>query len=233
MSRVDTTVSSTPGSTSPLPESRHGLVRAWSAASRRALATVWALLLGVVLLADARANLQVQQLALARTADALYLDARLGLTATPVVEDALVRGVPLYFVWQAEVTRSRWYWSDKRLASSVRVLRLAYQPLTRRWRVSLSTDPAAAGGGAGLQYATHQNHDSLADALASIGRPGRWRLLDAAQIEPGETHRVEVSFRLDLSLLPRPFQIGLGNDPDWSVQFQQRLTVPDALEPDR
>lgn len=233
MRRVDTTVSSTPDSTSPLPEGWRRPVRVWSAACRRAVAALWALLFGACLLADARANPQVQQLTLERTAEALYLNARLGLTATPVVEDALVRGVPLYFVWQVDVTRSRWYWSDKRLSSAVRVLRLAYQPLTRRWRVSLSTDGGAAGGGSGLQYAAHQNHDSLADALASIGRPGRWRLLDAAQIEPGETHRVEVSFRLDLSLLPRPFQIGLGNDPDWSVQFQQRLTVPDTFEPER
>ncbi|MGC4367860.1 DUF4390 domain-containing protein [Hydrogenophaga sp. R2] len=227
------TVSSTPGSTSPLPEGWRAPIRAWRQAWVRVLATAWALLLGLLLLSDARANPQVQQMALERTAEGLYLNARLGLTATPVVEDALARGVPLYFVWQVEVTRSRWYWSDKRLVSAVRVLRLAYQPLTRRWRVSLSTDAGAAGGGSGLQYAAHQNHDSLADALASIGRPGRWRLLDAAQIEPGETHRVEVAFRLDLSLLPRPFQIGLGNDPDWSVQFQQRLTVPDAIEADR
>ena len=200
-------------------------IRVWQAVWRRLAAGAWALLIGLCLLADARANPQVQQMALERTAEGLYLNARLGLGATPDVEDALVRGVPLYFVWQADVTRSRWYWADKRLVSAVRVLRLAYQPLTRRWRVSLSTDAGAAGGGAGLQYAAHQNHDSLADALASIGRPGRWRLLDAAQIEPGETHRVEVAFRLDLSLLPRPFQIGLGNDPDWTVQFQQRLTV--------
>lgn len=227
------TVSSTPGSTSPLPEGWRVLIRAWCRASGRARATFLALLVGLCLLADARANPQVQQMALERTAEGLYLNARLGLTATPVVEDALVRGVPLYFVWQVDVSRSRWYWSDKRLVTVVRVLRLAYQPLTRRWRVSLSTDGGGAGGGAGLQYAAHQNHDSLADALASIGRPGRWRLLDAAQIETGETHRVEVAFRLDLSLLPRPFQIGLGNDPDWSVQFLQRLTVPDMVDADR
>ena len=103
-------------------------------------------------------------------------------------------------------------------------------------RVADASDAAEAT--VGVAYVLGRSHRqvqlaALADALASIGRPGRWRLLDAAQIEPGETHRVEVAFRLDLSLLPRPFQIGLGNDPDWTVQFQQRLTVPDAVEPDR
>ena len=107
-------------------------IRVWQAVWRRLAAGVWALLLGLCLLADARANPQVQQMALERTAEGLYLNARLGLGATPDVEDALVRGVPLYFVWQADVTRSRWYWADKRLVSAVRVLRLAYQPQTDR-----------------------------------------------------------------------------------------------------
>ena len=53
-----------------------------------------ACLLGLCLLADARANPQVQQMALERTAEGLYLNVRLGLGATPDVEDALVRGVP-------------------------------------------------------------------------------------------------------------------------------------------
>ena len=175
---------------------------------------------------------QVRQLSLQRSVDALHLSARLDLAPTSVVQDALTKGVPLYFVWQADVYRQRWYWTDKRVASAVRVLRLAYQPLTRRWRVSLSTDAAATGGGAGLQYALHQNHDSLADALASIGRVARWRVADGAALEPDENHRVEFSFRLDLSLLPRPFQIGVANQAEWTVEIAQRLRVPDTFTPE-
>jgi len=168
----------------------------------------------------------VRQLALQRTADGLYLNARLGLAPHGAVQDALLKGVPLYFVWEATVLRERWYWTDRRVAVQRRVLRLAYQPLTRLWRVSLSTDNGGGTGGAGLQYALHQNHDTLEEALAAIGRVSRWRLADAAQLEAGADHRVAFDFRLDLTLLPRPFQIGLGSQAEWSMQLSQDLAVP-------
>jgi hypothetical protein len=176
---------------------------------------------------------QLLQLGLQRTPDALYLSARMELQPAAVVEDALYKAVPLYFVWHADVYRSRWYWTDKRVATAVRTLRLAYQPLTRRWRVSLSNETGSASGGAGLQYALHQNFDSLNEALAGVGRVVRWKLADASRLEPGAEHEVEFSFRLDLSLLPRPFQIGMANQPEWTVEARQTLPVPERIEAEK
>ena len=176
---------------------------------------------------------KVQQLSLQRTHDALFLSARMELQPAGAVEDVLYKAVPLYFVWHADVYRQRWYWTDKRVASATRTLRLAYQPLTRRWRVSLSNESAAASGGAGLQYALHQNFDSLNEALAGVGRVARWRLADASRLEPDADHEVEFSFRLDLNLLPRPFQIGMANQPEWTVEHRQTLQVPAQAEADR
>lgn len=181
--------------------------------------------------AQARDSL-LEQMQLQRTAEALYLSVRLKLEPSPAVEDALFKGVPLYFAWQADVYRDRWYWTDKRVASVQRTLRLAYQPLTRRWRVSVSNDPDAQRGGAGLQYALHQNFDSLAEALAGVSRVSRWRVADTAGLKEGADHRVEFRFRLDLSLLPRPFQIGMGNQPEWMIEAQHRLDVPSRADPD-
>ena len=175
---------------------------------------------------------QVEQIALQRTADGLYLSARLEIAPSAAVEDALLRGVPLYFVWQTEVVRDRWYWSDKRVVSAQRTLRLVYQPLTRRWRVSVSNLPDAGRGGAGLQYALHQNFDDLGNALAGVSRVLRWRIAEAADLMPGGDQRVELAFRLDLTLLPRPFQIGMANQPEWQVNFQHRIDVPSAIEPE-
>ncbi len=176
---------------------------------------------------------QVFQLNLQRTSEALYLSGRVEIFPEQVVEEALLKSVPLYFVWQADVYRERWYWADRRIASVTRTLRLAYQPLTRRWRVSLSNDAAVNAGGAGLQYALHQNYDSLADALAGVARVTRWKIADAARLPTDENHRVEFAFRLDLSLLPRPFQIGLGNQPGWTIEVRDQINVPNRIEPDR
>jgi len=227
MNPVDTTVSFTPGLTSAEP----------SAGSRtRAFRRCAALLLVLSLLFSALPAVarepKAESLALQRTSDGLYLSARLEVAPSAAVEDALLRGVPLYFVWQAEVLRDRWYWSDKRVASAQRTLRLVYQPLTRRWRVSLSNNAEAGRGGAGLSYALHQNFDDLSDALAGVSRVLRWRIAEADALTAGGGQRVELAFRLDLSLLPRPFQIGMANQPEWLVDFRRRIEVPGAIEPD-
>lgn len=191
-----------------------------------------ALLLAVFAIWPVRAyEPETLHLALQRSSEALYLSARLKLVPGAGVEEALLKGVPLYFVWHADVYRQRWYWTDKRVASAVRTLRLAYQPLTRRWRLSLSND-AGGGTGTGLQYALHQNFDSLAEALAGVGRVARWRIADAARLDPDEKHRVEWGFRLDLALLPRPFQIGMGNQPEWLMQVSRVMRVPSQTELD-
>lgn len=207
---------------------------------QRVRAGLWTVFCGLLLIwavgvpASAQAQKpQVFQLSLQRTTEALYLSARMELSPEQVVEEALLKSVPLYFVWQADVYRKRWYWTDRRVASATRTLRLAYQPLTRRWRVSLSNDAAVNAGGAGLQYALHQNYDSLPDALAGVARVTRWKIADATRLPADDEHRVEFTFRLDLSLLPRPFQIGLGNQPGWTIEVLDQIAVPNRAEPER
>jgi hypothetical protein len=223
MNRVDTTASSTPAWT------RRGLDRAapgsggwtWCVAI-----LLWALLTGAVWAREP----EIRQQELLRVADGVQLSVRLTLEPSAVLEDALLKGVPVYFVWQADVVRERWYWTNKRVSSVVRTLRLAYQPLTRRWRVSLSTDAAATP--LGLQYALHQNFDSLADALASVGRTASWQVAEPGRLEEGVRHVLQWRFGLDLSLLPRPFQIGVSGQPGWDVEVERQMEVPARNEAD-
>jgi hypothetical protein len=227
---VDTTVSFTPELTSTELSVFARSCAAWPGAL--ALFGLLVLWLGLFAGPAAAREPQAEQIALQRTAEGLFLSARLEVAPSAAVEDALLRGVPLYFVWQTELVRDRWYWSDKRVVSAQRTLRLVYQPLTRRWRVSLSNLPDVGRGGAGLQYALHQNFDDLSTALAGVSRVLRWRIAEASDLAAGGDQRVELAFRLDLSLLPRPFQIGMANQPEWQVSFQRRIEVPGAIEPD-
>lgn len=135
---------------------------------------------------------------------------------TPAVEDALQKGLPLYFIAEAEVMRERWYWYDKRVAAAERHLRLAYQPLSRRWKLTTSSG-VSRGGSLGLTLT--QNFDSLAQALASIKRISRWKIADIAELDSSQRYRVEFVFRLDLNQLPLPFQIGAIGQSDWNVSI--------------
>ncbi|MBW8830530.1 MAG: DUF4390 domain-containing protein [Burkholderiales bacterium] len=122
------------------------------------------------------------------------------------VEDALSKGVPLYFVAEIEVFRDRWYWRDKRITKASRVWRVAYQPLTRKYRVSF-------GG-------LNQNFDSLNDALVNVRRVSGWKIAEKDQIDDGR-HYVEFTYRLDTTLLPRPMQIGIGGQPEWTLLVEK------------
>lgn len=172
----------------------------------------------------------IQQLTLERTEEGLFLSSVIDLELGQAVEDALLRSVPIYFVAQAEVLRERWYWSDRRVASASRTYRLAYQPLTRRWRVSVSS---GSGPGVGLQYALHQNHASLAQALATITRQSDWTLAEASRLEAGAAYRVDYRFKLDMALLPRPFQLGMNAQTDWNLDLRHSLDVPAQVSIDK
>lgn len=180
------------------------------------------------LIGSAQAAAELQEVSVRRTGDGLILSAAIAVDLPPSVEDALLKSVPLYFVMQTDVLRERWYWSDKKLASRARTFRLAYQPLTRQWRVSVA---AGAGPGGTLQYALHQNHATLDKALAAISRVAGWQVAEAAQIE-GETGLLlDFRFWLDPALLPRPFQLGVNTRHEWGVDFRRRLDVPDQVSP--
>ena len=143
-------------------------------------------------------NFEVQ-----RTDEGVMLNFAVRFELPRGVEDALLKGVPIYFVAEAEVLRDRWYWFDRRVAKVTRTWRLAYQPLTRKYRLTL-------GG-------LNQSFDSLDDALYAARRATAWKIAEPAQYEDGARHYVEFAYRLDTNLLPRPLQIGLSGQPDWNL----------------
>jgi hypothetical protein len=147
----------------------------------------------------------------AARAEGIELDFSVRIELSRAVEDALARGVPIYFVAQAELYRNRWYWRDDRIARVSRSWRLAYQPLTGSWRLGI--------GGLNQSFATQ------GEALAAMSRIANWRLADVAQIDPDARHYVEFSFRLDTSQLPSPMQIGLPGSAEWSLGVERTVRV--------
>jgi len=158
--------------------------------------------------------LEITQLRVDRADDGLFLTAQIRLELPSIVEDALKKGIAMFFVAEAELMRDRWYWYDRKVAVATRHIRLAYQPLTRRWRLNVSPDPI---GNVGLGVSISQNFDSLEDALQAVQRISGWKIADAGALEPDARHYVEFRFRLDMSQLPRPFQIGVVGQSEWNL----------------
>ncbi len=172
-----------------------------------------------VAVAPAKAQgVELGTLELSQAEGALTLEFSARLTLSRALEDALRRGVPMYFESEASLYRSRWYWRDERVSRVSRSYRLSYQPLTAAWRVSL-------GGLA-------QTYPSLSDALAVISRVSGWRVADAGQLDPEQRYYVEFSYRLDNTQLPRPMQIGLGSE--WSLGIERTVKLDErTLDPSR
>jgi hypothetical protein len=154
----------------------------------------------------------------------LLLSAQFKLELGPAVEDALVKGLAVHFVAEAEVMRDRWYWYDKKLGTVARYYRLAFQPLTRRWRLNVASEPIAHSG---VTSSLSQSFDTLQDALNVVRRQTGWKVADMADVDPDARQYVAYRFRLDVSQLPRPFQIAAGNQVDWRLDIARslRLTV--------
>lgn len=176
---------------------------------------------------------ELSQLKVERAEDGVYLSALVDFELPPVVEDALMKGIPMYFVAETDIYEGRWYWTDRRVASATRTIRLAFQPLMRRWRVNIAT--GLISNSAGLRATLNQNYDTLPEALSAVQRLSRWRIADSTELDPDVVHKLEFSFRLDLSQLPRPFQIGVAGQRDWNISVREsqriQIGVPKAAGP--
>ena len=167
---------------------------------------------------------EVSRLRFERAGEAVLLSAAVKFELPAAVEEALLKGIPMVFVAEADVFRERWYWTNKKVLSAERHMRLAYQPLTRRWRLNVASGLIT---NAGLGVALNQNFEALSDALAALQRLSRWKIADVSELDLEQRHLVEFRFRLDMSQLPRPFQIGTLGQTDWniSVSSSQALVL--------
>lgn len=140
----------------------------------------------------------------------------------PRLEEAVARGVTLYFVADFELMRNRWYWFDEKLVSRNQVFRLYYHALTLQYRLS-------TGG-------LHQSFPTLAEALRMLSRLRNWQVIEVGdKAKAGETYDAALRLRLDVTQLPRPFQISALGSKDWALSsdwkvWRLQLTAPTAPE---
>jgi len=180
---------------------------AWLAWAFLCLALCW------VTVTPARAvEPELTSFELIRNEEGLLLSYAVDVELSRSVDDALGKAVPLFFVAEAEVFRNRFYWRDQRVGYAVRRWRIVFQPLTSTYRVTFD-------GGLSQNYATK------AEAFAGIGRSARWKIAEPGQVDDGGRHYVEFNFRLDTSQLPRPLQIGIGGQADWTMSVQRTQKI--------
>jgi hypothetical protein len=162
------------------------------------------LLLGIAAAPPARADgIEVKKAAMVAADEGYFLEADFEITLTHTLEDALSKGVPLYFTLEFELTRPRWYWFNEKIASARQQYRLSYNALTRHYRVGVRT--------------LYENFNSLAEALEFMSRVRLSEIVEPGALSKGTNYTAALRLRLDISQLPRPFQISAVGSREWSV----------------
>lgn len=184
--------------------------------ARIVIAACFALLLAL-LPGGARAEgVELAQLATRKTDEGLELNFTTRFELSRTAEEALHKGVHLWFVAEANVRRSRWYWRDSRVASSERVWKLEWYSLLRQYRVST--------GGLRQSFAT------LDEALNVMRGVSGWQIAEPKELDDSSGYYLEFSYRLDVSRLPRPMQIGLQSGFVLSIEQTRNFAADFSLK---
>ena len=170
---------------------------------QRLLVGVWLVLSCALARAD---NIFVQSVEFASNDGEYHLSATFNIGLTPPVENALNKGVPLYFVVEFELIYPRWYtlyFLNKRIAGFEQTYRLNYNALTRQYRLSYGV----------LQ----QSFDTLTDALDVLGGIREQRVLTDSRLDEDRLYEAQVRMRLDPTRLPKPLQVYAFGSSMWDV----------------
>ena len=180
--------------------------------TRKALGRAWLLALGAFVLAllvvAAPAKAEGISPVVAKVEageDGYRLDAEFDIQFSPRLEEAVNRGVALYFVVEFELSQPRWYWfNEKPVQRSARPTRSPTRRCLRQYRLSVG--------------AAYQNFTTI-----RRGRAARCRACAAgrsptrAPCARRTSYQAAMRMRLDTAQLPKPFQLNAVASRDWNL----------------
>ena len=178
-------------------------------------------LLAVALLPAAAAHadggIQIKSVTLEATEEGYQFDADFEITLNHKLENALEKGIVLYFVTELNLVNSRWYWLDERIAQSRVREGQSYYALTRQYRLSRGT--------------LSQNFGTLREALQALSRVRDRPIIASSELRQDEEYTVELRMRLDISALPKPFQVETLGSREWDLssgllRWNTKLPMP-------
>jgi hypothetical protein len=148
-------------------------------------------------------GIEVRRAVVAPVEDAYVLDADIDIVLSAPLEDALNKGIPLYFQLEFEMVRSRWYWFNDKAVTLQQQYRLSYNALTRQYRIGVG--------------AFYQNFVTLNEALQFLSRVRRREELESGALNKGSIYTAGLRLRLDTTQLPRPFNLNALGSREWSL----------------
>jgi len=144
--------------------------------------------------------------------DHYVLDTEFGLALNPTLEEAIGRGIPLYFVMEFELSRPRWYWFDEKPVKQTQTYKITYTPLLRQYRLSVGS--------------LYQNFTRFDEVKRVLSRVRGWHVADKGAVKAEGDYQANLRLRLDTGQLPKPFQLNAVASSDWALNSEwHRWTV--------
>ncbi|MBI5439470.1 MAG: DUF4390 domain-containing protein [Nitrosomonadales bacterium] len=134
--------------------------------------------------------------------DGYQLSASYNISLTLAAQEALSRGIPLYFIGEFSLTRSRWYWLDEEVFQGEQTVKLSYNMLTRQYRISRGT--------------LFQNFASFEDAINILARQNS-AAFPAGLMKKDSSYIAAARLRLDVAQLPKLLQVNAMAGKDWAL----------------
>ncbi len=131
------------------------------------------------------------------------LEADFDIQFSPRLEEAVNRGVPLYFVVDFELARPRWYWFDEKPVQFSQTYKISYTPLLRQYRLSVGN--------------VYQNFTRFEEVTRVLARVRGLQIADHNAFKKEITYQAGIRMRLDTAQLPKPFQLNAIASRDWAL----------------
>ena len=148
-------------------------------------------------------GIQVRSAELEAHIEGYRLNADFDISLTHTLEDALNKGVALYFVTEFELARPRWYWFDQKVVDLRQQFKLSYNALTRQYRLSVGT--------------LFQNYETLEEAVNVMSQLHNRLVAEKDALKINQKYSAALRMKLDISQLPKPFQVNALASKDWTL----------------
>lgn len=168
--------------------------------------------------ASANGGIQVRTFKLEVIDHDYFVSVDAEIELNPTLEQALKKGVVLYFVTKFTLVEPRWYWLDNEVARLKTRIGLRYSALTRQYQLS---DPTF------IKY-----FFTLKEALQMLQRLHRQQVTVLSDLSETNDYHATLRLWLDLTRMPKPFQVEALGSSAWNLsserlQWRMKLPSPD------
>ncbi len=180
---------------------------------KKLLSFVVTMLLILLLLSAVQARgdggIEIKSFALEALGEGYQMSIDADITLNGTLEQALEKGITLYFVTKFAVLENRWYWLDEEVARSKRRIGLSYHALTRQYRLN-------------GRMMMPESFDTLQEALQVLGRQHDIPIEVKPSLNRDEEYIATLQVWLDVSRLAKPFQLEWFSSKDWNLSSEKK-----------